>query len=88
MLGKKHPLANCYAGGGKLKKKEPTPPYKDDIRNPENAEYVMQTADDLGIKRRKVTQRQFNERYWETIDSSYAASLPYLKNKPRSSFGQ
>lgn len=81
-------MANCYAGGGKLKKKEPTPPYVDDIRNPENAEYVMQTADDLGIKQRRVTQKQFNKRYWETLDSSYAASLPYLKNKPRSSFGQ
>ncbi len=81
MLGKKHPLVKCYQGGGKLKKKEPTPPYQDDIRNPENAEYVQNTADDLGIKRRRVTQRQFNERYAETLDSAYAANLPYLKKK-------
>ena len=81
MLGKKHPLANCYQGGGKLKKKEPTPPYQDDIRNPENSEFVQNTADDLGIKRRRVTQRQFNERYAETLDSAYAANLPYLKKK-------
>lgn len=81
MLGKKHPLVKCYQVGGKLKKKEPTPPRVDDIRNPENREYVNETANDLGIKRRKVTQRQFNERYAETLDSAYAASLPYLKKK-------
>jgi hypothetical protein len=81
MLNKKHPLVKCYQAGGKLNKKEQAPPRKDDIRNPENKEYVNETANDLGVKKRKVTQRQFNERYSETLDSSYAASLPYLKKK-------
>jgi len=80
MLNKKNPLAKCYQNGGKLKGKSKTA-WSDDVRNPENREYVNETANDLGVKKRKVTQRQFNERYAETLDSSYAASLPYLKKK-------
>lgn len=37
--------------------------YADDIRNPDNKEYVVETAADLGISTDQVTQEQFNKRY-------------------------
>jgi len=37
--------------------------WEDDIHNPENEEFVVETAFNLGISSRKVTQQQFNERY-------------------------
>lgn len=39
----------------------------DDIHNPENFEYVQQTADDLMITYEEVTQDQFNKRYYGTL---------------------
>jgi len=37
--------------------------WEDDIHNPNNEEFVVETAFSLGISSRKVTQQQFNERY-------------------------
>ena len=37
--------------------------WEDDINNPNNEEFVVETAFSLGISSRKVTQQQFNERY-------------------------
>jgi len=36
---------------------------KDDIRNPDNAEFVVEVAFNLDIPVDSVTQEQFNERY-------------------------
>jgi hypothetical protein len=37
--------------------------WEDDIHNPNNEEFVVETAFSLGISSKKVTQQQFNERY-------------------------
>ncbi len=37
--------------------------WSNSINNPDNKEYVRETAFDLGIKTKKVTQEKFNERY-------------------------
>lgn len=81
MLNKKNPLAKCYQNGGVLKPKKktnqsPSVAWSDDIRNPENAEYVSEIAFNKGLKeywknpQKKVTQQEFNERYRETLSDS------------------
>jgi hypothetical protein len=37
--------------------------HEDDIKNPDNAEYVREVAFNLSISPSKVTQAQFNARY-------------------------
>ena len=38
-------------------------PWENDIRNPENQEYVDEVAFSLNIPSNRVTQEQFNDRY-------------------------
>lgn len=42
--------------------------WEDDIRNPENEEFVVETAFNLGKKPKKVTQDEFNQRYGVKYD--------------------
>lgn len=49
-------------------KKQPTKvvmrvKWEHDVKNPENAEFVKEVADDLGKGMRNVTQDEFNRRY-------------------------
>jgi len=37
--------------------------WEHDVKNPENAEFVKETADDLGKRPKSVTQADFNRRY-------------------------
>jgi hypothetical protein len=37
--------------------------WEDSIHNPDNAEYVLEVAFNLGIEYHEVTQKQFNQRY-------------------------
>jgi hypothetical protein len=37
--------------------------WEDNIKNPDNKEYVQEVAFNLGIKPLQVTQKQFNQRY-------------------------
>jgi hypothetical protein len=73
MLNKKNPLAKCYQDGGKLKGKSKTA-WSDDIRNPENAEYVSEVAFNKGVSEKRVTQKQFNKRYKDTLSDSTLSS--------------
>lgn len=38
------------------------------IQNPENSEFVVETAFSLGIEPYEVTQEQFSERYCDSIE--------------------
>jgi hypothetical protein len=73
MLNKKNPLAKCYQDGGKLKNKSKTA-WSDDIRNSENAEYVSEVAFNKGVNEKRVTQKQFNKRYKDTLSDSTLSS--------------
>ncbi len=73
MLNKKNPLAKCYQDGGKLKGKSKTA-WSDNIRNPENAEYVSEVAFNKGVSEKRVTQKQFNKRYKDTLSDSTLSS--------------
>ena len=50
--------------------------YQDDIRNPDNEEFVVETANDLGISKNAVTQEQFNKRY--LISDTIWQKTPYI----------
>lgn len=43
--------------------------WEDDINNPNNKEFVVETAFSLGISSKKVTQQQFNDRYLTETNS-------------------
>ena len=43
--------------------------WEDSISNPNNEEFVVETAFNLGISSKKVTQQQFNDRYLTETNS-------------------
>lgn len=43
--------------------------WEDSINNPNNEEFVVETAFSLGISSKKVTQQQFNDRYLTETNS-------------------
>lgn len=60
-------MLKAAAASGKPQKKVK---WEDDIKNPENEEYVNEVAFNLDIDPKDVTQEQFDQRYKEDDDNN------------------